>query len=232
MHTTTNENTGDKNIKKISEIYPKLRYYALHLEHSNQEDADDLLHDTVVRMIEKMDRFVESRSDNLMGWGMAVMHNLFVDRKRKEIKVKCRTRYISEIERFDYPQPFDEPREKVMKEKLKIVKDRLKNSKHLELFIMRSLGLSYKEISRIIDSTETTVKTRIHHMKMELVKKPEETLHENEFLSYKEAFMNVFQQDRRKDVDFALMIVSTKKNVEVDRVKGVLKPFLEELTPA
>jgi RNA polymerase sigma factor (sigma-70 family) len=231
MHTA-NENPGNKHIKKITAIYPKLRYYALNLEHGNQEDADDLLHDTVVRMIEKMDRFIESKSDNIIGWGMSVMHNLYIDRKRKEGKKRNITRYISEIERFDYPQPFDEPRDVVVREKIRDVKSRIKNKKHLELFIMRSLGLSYREISRTVDNTEATVKSGIHKMKMELVKKPDRELPADEFHSYKEAFMEVFDRNERKDVDFALSIVSTKKNVEIDRVKRVLKPLLEELIPA
>ncbi|WP_062210241.1 sigma-70 family RNA polymerase sigma factor [Aureimonas sp. AU12] len=59
----------------LSQLGP-LRRYALSLTR-NREDAEDLVHDTLLRAIEREDQFRPGR--NLRTWLMSILHNRFVD---------------------------------------------------------------------------------------------------------------------------------------------------------
>jgi RNA polymerase sigma-70 factor (ECF subfamily) len=164
---------ADTYLNDVGLAYPKLRNYAFYLE-KRYEDAEDLLHDTIVRMIEKENRFFETsenRSVDLAAWGISMMHNMFVDKKRKEQRTNINKYYISEINHFDYPAAFEQPRDTIVKNKFKNIKEQLKkanNKKFYDLFILRSFGLSYKEISEFIEISEMNVKSGIHRMKKEI----------------------------------------------------------------
>jgi RNA polymerase sigma factor (sigma-70 family) len=165
--------SADTYLNDVGLAYPKLRNYAFYLE-KRYEDAEDLLHDTIVHMIEKENRFfekTESRPVDLAAWGISMMHNLFVDKKRKEQRISVNKYYISEINHFDYPAPFELPRDIILKNRFKFIKEELKktnNKKFYDLFLLRSFDLSYKEISEFIEISEMNVKTGIHRMKKEI----------------------------------------------------------------
>jgi RNA polymerase sigma-70 factor (ECF subfamily) len=163
MHTTDKPIANDI-IKKVD--YLVLKRYAFYLEKSDLNNAEDLFQDTILRMIEKIDKFNENRYPSITSWGMSVMHNLFIDKKRKERRKKHNTRYISEIERFDHPDIFGESKVSFIREKRKQAKKLIKNNKHREMFILRCFGLSYKDIAEVTNSTENQIKARIHDMKM------------------------------------------------------------------
>lgn len=63
----------------ISHI-PTLRSYARSLVR-NRSDADDLVQDSLVRALSRMDLFTPGT--NLRGWLLAILHNVFVDGTRK-----------------------------------------------------------------------------------------------------------------------------------------------------
>jgi RNA polymerase sigma-70 factor (ECF subfamily) len=157
-------------IKNIELAYPRLKKYS-HILEKKPENAEDLLHDTIIKMIEKENQF-DGEKDYIK-WGFSVMHNLFIDEKRRYKSNKnIHTQYFSEIERFDYPASFDQPRDLLIKYKFKIIKEKLKlkkNEKHYELFILRSMGFSYKEISVLLNITVSRVKGKMHDMKLNII---------------------------------------------------------------
>ena len=63
----------------ISHI-PTLRNYARSLVR-NRTDADDLVQDSLVRALSRMDLFIPGT--NLRGWLLAILHNVFIDGTRK-----------------------------------------------------------------------------------------------------------------------------------------------------
>ncbi|MBB3997391.1 sigma-70 family RNA polymerase sigma factor [Aureimonas pseudogalii] len=62
----------------LSQLAP-LRRYALSLTR-NREDAEDLVHDTLLRAIEREEQFRPGR--NLRTWLLSILHNRFVDGAR------------------------------------------------------------------------------------------------------------------------------------------------------
>ena len=68
---------------------PALRRYAVSLTRSTT-DAEDLVHDTLVRALERDASF---RPDgNLRGWLMSILHNLYVDKRRSDTSAAGRDR--------------------------------------------------------------------------------------------------------------------------------------------
>jgi len=66
-------------LQGIEACIPALRRYALALLRSRQ-DADDLVHDTLLRAL---DRLHTNREDDVRPWLFAIMHNLFVSQLRR-----------------------------------------------------------------------------------------------------------------------------------------------------
>ena len=156
---------------QIVRAYPKLRNYAFYLTEKNKFEAEDLLQDTMVKIIEKLHKFDDEEYSNVAGWGMSIMHNIFIDAKRKAKQFIDKTTQISKIERFDYPDAFYTPRDTILRERIRYIKDKLNtkpNQEFRKIFILRSFGLSYKEIANFSNITETNVKGRIHKMRLEL----------------------------------------------------------------
>mgnify|MGYP001577370293 CR=1 FL=1 len=66
----------------VLSVYPFLQKFALKLT-KNTEAANDLCHDTVVKILEKRDLF---DGENLQAWAGRVMFTLFVDQHRRNKK--------------------------------------------------------------------------------------------------------------------------------------------------
>jgi RNA polymerase sigma factor (sigma-70 family) len=67
-------------LTQIEACIPALRRYAAALLR-NREDADDLVHDCLVRALDKLD----TRRDDaeVRPWLFAIMHNLFISQLRR-----------------------------------------------------------------------------------------------------------------------------------------------------
>ena len=68
----------DRNLDVTGQLGP-LRRYALSLTR-NPADAEDLVHDTLVKAIERQEQFRLGR--NLRTWLLSILHNAFVDGQR------------------------------------------------------------------------------------------------------------------------------------------------------
>lgn len=75
-------------LPRIEACIPALRRYASSLLRS-QQDADDLVHDTLLRALDKLRS--HRGQDDIRPWLFAIMHNLFVSQVRR-----ARTRAASE----------------------------------------------------------------------------------------------------------------------------------------
>lgn len=77
--------------RELIEILPQLGKFAWRLT-KNTEQAEDLVQDTVLRMLEKKEYF--QQGTNLFSWGGKVMFNLFVSGYRR--RAKFETQYDPE----------------------------------------------------------------------------------------------------------------------------------------
>ncbi len=79
-----------------------LRRYARSLTRE-ESDAEDLVHDTLVRAYEKRDSFAGERS--LRVWLMSILHNVFVDGYRARAAEKRRIAAAAELSEEAAPPP-------------------------------------------------------------------------------------------------------------------------------
>jgi RNA polymerase sigma factor (sigma-70 family) len=63
----------------------QLKYFALNLT-SNDDDAQDLLQETLIKAIRYKDKFTEAT--NLKAWLYTIMKNIFINNYRKEVKIR------------------------------------------------------------------------------------------------------------------------------------------------
>jgi RNA polymerase sigma-70 factor, ECF subfamily len=81
----------DRSLDVIGQL-GALRRYALSLTR-NPADAEDLVHDTLVKAIERQDQFQLGR--NLKTWLLSILHNAFIDGQRSRKAEMIRTGEIA-----------------------------------------------------------------------------------------------------------------------------------------
>jgi RNA polymerase sigma-70 factor (ECF subfamily) len=158
---------GDKAAMRIlyDEYAPNLRRFITRWI-ANENDASDILHDTMLEIWRKADRF-QGRS-SVKSWMFSIARNKAIDRNRKG----ARTVLAEPDENIadESPQPDDivdafqdAKRVRACIEKLSAVH---KAAIHLAFFE----GLTYPEIAQIEGCPVGTVKTRIMHAKKLLLR--------------------------------------------------------------
>jgi RNA polymerase sigma-70 factor, ECF subfamily len=122
-------------------------------------EAQDLTHDTYVRALHAADRFEPGTS--LKAWLLTILHNLF----RTRLRDKGRHRELElDDESVDVPAPLvnEEVWHAVTSAQLDSAIELLAQ-KVREVVVLRDLqGLSYKEISQVLDLPVGTVMSRLH----------------------------------------------------------------------
>lgn len=153
---------------EIEKIYHDLRNYAFYLTKFNYLDSpEDLLHDAILKILEKKNMFSNQTDKTLEKWGASIMHNLYIDQKRKK--------YLAFTELKDLNLKVEDSNDKRHQRNIcKEIKGTLKKSKkeqYLQFFILRSLGYSYLEIADYLHIPESAVKGSIYKMKQYLINK-------------------------------------------------------------
>ena len=164
------------NNRAFEEIYNRYSKRILHfmfkMLNNNEERAQDLLHDLFLKIVERPNQFDTSR--NFKSWIFAVAANM------------CRTEYrnsnfieipvddvILEDPDAGYKSLLAQIDSTVFKKQLKIELNRL-SIEHKTVFILRYREqFSVKDIADIVDCSEGTVKSRIHHAVKKIAKKLE-----------------------------------------------------------
>jgi len=165
--------------KEIESTLSCLRNYAIHLTNKNINEAEELIQNTILKMIEKKDKYKDKYT--VLNWGAGIMHNLFIDDKRN-IKKKGYSSYIEDIKIPDskLSSIFQESNDLIIRQNCREIKLRyrkmlrMKNTnkksveKSLQYFILRGFGLSHKEIGEYLDVDTNWVKLKAHSVKKEL----------------------------------------------------------------
>lgn len=132
-----------------------LRKFAHRLT-GNQHDAEDLLHSTIVRALEKKHLYQEGT--NLRGWASKIMFNMFVSGYRRKTKFESQYDPESYIERESVEASQE------IKMELETVSDAMHelSDDHREILMMVCVkGMQYAEVSEILQIPVGTVRSRL-----------------------------------------------------------------------
>jgi RNA polymerase sigma-70 factor (ECF subfamily) len=140
---------------------PDLRAYARSLTR-NRHDADDLVQDTVVRIMNSAERF--QPGTNFKAWAFTILRNRFLNEfvaKRRQTRdlddaklelLPTSARQEEGLELADFQRIFH----------------RLPEDHRSILTLVAGSGLPYEDVARVLDCAVGTVKSRVHRARMAL----------------------------------------------------------------
>jgi RNA polymerase sigma-70 factor (ECF subfamily) len=154
--------------KNLLSIQENMMKFALLLT-SNQDDAEDLLQETTLKVLDNKDKFVDNV--NFKGWVFTVMRNIFINNYHKIIRTQIMIdqkqdigclNVIDESETGDIDHTFQL---QAMTDAINKLSDELKYP-----FSMYLSGYKYAEIAKKLNVPLGTVKSRIFFARRELQK--------------------------------------------------------------
>jgi RNA polymerase sigma-70 factor (ECF subfamily) len=144
--------------------------YALRLTRDPQQ-AEDLVQDTLTKAFKAFDRLKDQT--NHRAWSFTILRNTFVSRMRKagrEVELEEPQR-VEDVDAHRgiaaLREQGDDPTYAFEDEVLRAL-DQLPESQRSALTLCDIEGLSYEEISHIMDCPVGTVRSRIHHARRRL----------------------------------------------------------------
>jgi RNA polymerase sigma-70 factor, ECF subfamily len=143
---------------RVISIQDKLMHYAMSLTY-NQEDAQDLLQDSLLRALNFRDKFVENTNFN--AWMHVIMKNTFINEYRKKARTIKKNTSMDEVTYLANYHNTRETPEMFMSlnninKTIEYLDDDLKTP-----FKMHVFGFKYKEIAEKLNLPIGTVKSRI-----------------------------------------------------------------------
>ncbi len=137
-----------------------LKVYALHFTHDD-EDANDLVQDTVLKAVTYYGKFKEGT--NLKGWLYTIMKNTFINNYRRFVKTNTFVSKSDEISSANlvYSASANAGENKFVMEDINQAMASL-SDEYYTPFSMYFEGYKYHEISEHLQIPIGTVKTRIH----------------------------------------------------------------------
>ena len=129
----------------------------------NEHDAEDLLHNTCLRAIEKKHLF--KKGSNVFKWTSRIMYNLFVSDYRRKTKFESK---------YD-PEPYIAAQSTEASQDIKIEFQHMTRAMkelsedHQEVLIMVSIqGMQYNEVAEALDIPVGTVRSRLSRAREQL----------------------------------------------------------------
>lgn len=154
--------------KNLIRLQSNLKNFALSLTY-NEMDAEDLLQDTTLKVLNNKDKFVDNV--NFKGWVFTVMRNIFINNYHKVVKSQSVIDNSVDLSNVNLVNDGGE----FTPQGAMDIKDIRKAINSLSPILKESLGLyvkgyKYNEISEMLDIPIGTVKSRIFLARKELQK--------------------------------------------------------------
>jgi len=143
-------------LSRIEACVPALRRYASALLR-NQQDADDLVHDCLVRALDKLHTHRDDA--DVRGWLFTIMHNIFVSQKRR-MKARPDMEALGECEEGSGSVPGAQEDALRWKELLRAL-DTLPEDQRTVILLVSVEDLSYAEAARVLGVPVGTVMSRL-----------------------------------------------------------------------
>lgn len=145
--------------KEVLAFKNNLKYFALNLT-MNDEDAKDLVQETMFKAFTYKDKFAEKT--NLKAWLYTIMKNTFINNYRRASKAKMIIDNTKDLFYINIPQNsgFASPESQFSSKEIQNAISALEDEYKVP-FMMHFEGYKYKEIADDLDLPIGTVKSRI-----------------------------------------------------------------------
>jgi RNA polymerase sigma-70 factor (ECF subfamily) len=154
--------------KNLLGLQDNMLNFALMLT-ANRDDAQDLLQDTTLKILDSQDKFVDNI--NFKGWVLTVMRHIFINNYHKVMRIQSVIDKGADLYNLDIisDSDFKTPDGDCHTQEITVAINHL--SKELKIpFSMYLSGYKYHEIAHILDIPIGTVKSRIFFARQELQK--------------------------------------------------------------
>ena len=155
--------------QKLLSLQENMMNFALMLT-ANRDDAQDLLQDTTLKVLDNQDKFVDNV--NFKGWVLTVMRNIFINNYHKIVRVQTVVDSSADLYNLDVVNDsgFDSPDKAYQIKEITKAINGLNDDMKLP-FSMFLSGYKYNEIAEKLNVPLGTVKSRIFFARQELQKR-------------------------------------------------------------
>ena len=160
---------GIKKKKKLLSLQENMMNFALMLT-ANRDDAQDLLQDTTLKVLDNQDKFVDNV--NFKGWVLTVMRNIFINNYHKIVRVQTVVDSSADLYNLDVVNDsgFDSPDKAYQIKEITKAINGLNDDLKVP-FSMFLSGYKYKKKKKKLNVPLGTVKSRIFFARQELQKR-------------------------------------------------------------
>lgn len=136
---------------------------------ANREDAQDLLQDTILKVLDNQDKYVDN--NNFTGWVLIVMRNIFINNYRKTVRKRAIIDQNADLYNLDIMNDsgLNSPDEFYNLEEINKAIGDLSDELRIP-FSMYLAGYKYREIAESEHVLLGTVKSRIFFARQQLQK--------------------------------------------------------------
>ena len=155
--------------QKLLSLQENMMNFALMLT-ANRDDAQDLLQDTTLKVLDNQDKFVYNV--NFKGWVLTVMRNIFINNYHKIVRVQTVVDSSADLYNLDVVNDsgFDSPDKAYQIKEITKAINGLNDDLKVP-FSMFLSGYKYNEIAEKLNVPLGTVKSRIFFARQELQKR-------------------------------------------------------------
>ena len=155
--------------QKLLSLQENMMNFALMLT-ANRDDAQDLLQDTTLKVLDNQDKFVDNI--NFKGWVLTVMRNIFINNYHKIVRVQTVVDSSADLYNLDVVNDsgFDSPDKAYQIKEITKAINGLNDDLKVP-FSMFLSGYKYNEIAEKLNVPLGTVKSRIFFARQELQKR-------------------------------------------------------------
>ncbi|MDL2255373.1 RNA polymerase sigma factor [Parabacteroides sp. OttesenSCG-928-G06] len=134
---------------------------------ADREDAEDLLQDTTLKVLDSQDKFADNI--NLKGWILTVMRNIFINNYHKVVRKQTMVDSGADLYNLNIlsESPFDSPEASYQLSEINRIVDDLSDDLRIP-FQMYLGGYKYHEIADKLQLPLGTIKSRIFFARKEL----------------------------------------------------------------
>ena len=155
--------------QKLLSLQENMMNFALMLT-ANRDDAQDLLQDTTLKVLDNQDKFVDNV--NFKGWVLTVMRNIFINNYHKIVRVQTVVDSSADLYNLDVVNDsgFDSPDKAYQIKEITKAINGLNDDLKVP-FSMFLSGYKYNAIAEKLNVPLGTVKSRIFFARQELQKR-------------------------------------------------------------